>query len=85
MRLIQALSEGNPTSDSSAINRSGRRDIRVLNIVGAPALTAYEVDDADPTKSSVSGPLVSSSSADDIEDFLSRGGYNLDPNEWYPG
>jgi hypothetical protein len=85
MRLIQALSEGNPTSDSSAINRSGKRDIRVLNVVGAPVLTAYEVDDADPTKSSVSGPLVSSSSAAEIEDFLAEHDYNPNPDEWYPG
>jgi hypothetical protein len=84
MRLIQALSEGNPTSDSSALNRSGKHDIRVLNVVGAPALTAYEVDDADSTKPSVSGPLVSSSSAAEIEDFLAEHDYNLNPEEWYP-
>ena len=85
MKLVKALSEGNPTSDSSAINRTGKCTIRVLNDVGAPGLVAYEVDDANPSKPSVSGPLVSSVSANGVEDFLAEHGYNLDPEEWYPG
>jgi hypothetical protein len=85
MRLIQALSEGSPTSDSSAINRSGKTTVRVVNVVGAPGLTAYEVDEANPGQRSTSGPLWSGSVLGDLENFLAEHGYNLDPEKWYPG
>jgi hypothetical protein len=85
MRLLQALSASNPTGNGSATNRSGKHTVRVRNIVGAPDLDAYEVDDANPTESPVSGPLYTSVSTDDIEDFFAHHGYNLDPEEWYPG
>jgi hypothetical protein len=82
MRLIQALSGGSPTSDSSAINRSGRTTVRVANVVGAPGLTAYE--EANPDQPSTSRPLWSGSVLGDLEDFLAEQGYNLDPEQWYP-
>ena len=82
MRLIQALSGGSPTSDSSAINRSGKTSIRVVNVVGAPGLTAYEEASSDQPPTST--PLWSGSVLGDLEDFLAEHGYNLDPEEWYP-
>lgn len=85
MRLLQALSESNPTGNSSAINRSGTRIVRVLSRPHAPDLDVYEVDDSNPTKTPVSDPLFSSASTDDIDDFLASHGYNLDPQAWYPG
>ena len=64
MRLLQALSESNPTGNGSATNRSGKHTVRERHIVGAPDLDAYEVDDANPTESPVSGPLYTSVSTD---------------------
>lgn len=80
MRLVTALSEGNP-EHSSASNRSGTGIIRVRNSVGEPGLAAYEVDGTDATKPS---PLFCSVSADAVEHFLDQQGYNLDADEWYP-
>ncbi|MGO8950597.1 MAG: hypothetical protein ACLQUY_23690 [Ktedonobacterales bacterium] len=84
MRLVKALCEGNPDS-SSAINSSGRRPIRVLNSVGEPGLTAYEVDNnIANVDGSASRRLCSIAGADALERFLDQQGYNLNPEEWYP-
>jgi hypothetical protein len=85
MRLLEALGESNPTSNSSAINRSGTSTVRVLSRPGAPDLNVYEVDDSNTTSSSVGNPLFSSASTDDIDTFLTTHGYNIDLGEWYPG
>ena len=85
MRLLEALGESNPTGNSSAINTSGTLGVRVLSKPGAPDLKVYEVDDSNPPTPSVGSPLFSSASTDDIDIFLVSHGYNLDPEEWYPG
>jgi hypothetical protein len=84
MRLLEALGESNPTGNSSAINRSATPTFRVLSRPSAPDLNVYEVDDSNPTSSSVGDPLFSGASTDEIDIFLASHGYNFDPEEWYP-
>lgn len=89
MRLVKALSDekGNQyDGPRSAINRSGNHTIQVtINVVKPRVFAVFEANIAHPTKISFNGPLLKSVRADEVENFLARQGYDLDPDEWYPG
>lgn len=89
MRLVKALSDekGNHyDGPRSAINRSGKHTIQVtINVVTPGVFAVFEANIANPTKISFNGPLFKSVHANEVESYLAKQGYNLNPDEWYPG
>lgn len=89
MRLVTALSDEKGNHDNgprSAINRSGNHMIQVtINVVKPGVFAVFEVNIAHPTNISFTGPLLKSVRADEVENFLAKQGYDLNPDAWYPG
>jgi hypothetical protein len=56
-----------------------------INVVKPGVFAVFEANIANPTNISFNGPLFNGVRADEVENFLARQGYDLNPDEWYPG
>ena len=89
MRLVKALSDDKGKLydvPRSTLNRTGTHPIQVtINVVKSGVLAVFEANISDPMNISFKGPLFKSLSVDEVENFVADHGYNLNPEEWYPG